>query len=237
MLGSLKRQISPLIITSVFTIVPAVLFLAAIALIAPAAGVEIQSLTKDFSAAARVPFYTGVVSNVGIYLWCAAAAICLFGFLVLWAPARRDAWFLLASGALTAMLFVDDAFLVHEVIGPYHLGIGSDSLMLSYLACTLAYLVALHRRILTTNFLILGMALGFFAMSFLADKLHDTGRLEAVTGGSQDIAFLIEDGLKLAGISAWLGYFVSTCLALIAARMKTEEQPTAHTAHALGSPP
>ena len=64
--------------------------------------------------------YYGAVSNLGVLLWTAGAAIALFGAglaLALGRPAG-EAGLLLAAGMLTGFLAIDDLFLVHENVLP-----------------------------------------------------------------------------------------------------------------------
>lgn len=86
------------------------LLLAALAL---AQFVELRfiDLTRDVFSTASIPVYTGLVSNVGAFLWVAAVAICLFARGM--APAGERG-FLLVSAAITAILLVDDFYMVHE---------------------------------------------------------------------------------------------------------------------------
>ena len=57
-------------------------------------------LTRDPAAILDVPVYVGFLSQIGILLWAATAAICLFSAAVLWRrePVDSIARFLVCSG-------------------------------------------------------------------------------------------------------------------------------------------
>jgi len=61
----------------------------------------------------------GVLSNLGIILWCAAASVCLFSAITLHQK-KSDvgAGFLYYSAFLSAYLLFDDFFQIHEEIFP-----------------------------------------------------------------------------------------------------------------------
>jgi hypothetical protein len=61
---------------------------------------------------------------------------------------------------------------------------------------TLAFLVGFRRVILEGDFLLLGLALGFFGLSVAVDVFTDRE------------LYLWEDGAKFVGIVTWLAYFV-----------------------------
>jgi hypothetical protein len=69
-------------------------------------------LMRHPTAVARMEFYTGFLSQIGIFFWAAAAAICLCSAWVLRDGRDRHSlrWFLVASGLLTLVLGIDDVF-------------------------------------------------------------------------------------------------------------------------------
>jgi len=172
----------------------ALLLLVAIAALSPQ--ITVASLTRDMAATAKVHPLTGVVSNVGILLWCATAAICLFSSnLLRQRGAHRAAGFLLWSGLMTAGLLVDDFFMFHEYLAPVHLGIDEKVVLLGYVCITAVYLLQHRRLILEADYRLLVTALVLFIGSMMIDL--------ADVGGWWNLA---EDGCKLLGIASWLGY-------------------------------
>jgi hypothetical protein len=172
----------------------ALLFLVAIAALGPQ--ITVASLTRDMAATAKVHPLTGVVSNVGILLWCATAAICLFSSnLLRQRGAHRAAGFLLWSGLMTAGLLVDDFFMFHEYLAPVHLGLDEKVVLLGYVCITAVYLLQQRRLILEADYRLLVSALVLFTGSMMIDL--------ADVGGWWNLA---EDGCKLLGIASWFGY-------------------------------
>lgn len=159
--------------------------------------------------------FLGSLSNLGVLLWCAAAAICLFSALLL-ARARRQGGagrFLLAFGLLTAWLAVDDLFLMHERLIPGLTGLPQNAIYGGYVAGVALLLIVFGRQVLRSDFLLLLLALGFFAVSVLADMWLD-----------RDFVWhhLIEDGSKLLGIVGWLGYLGRASMLAIISELSGE---------------
>ena len=74
--------------------------------------------TCDPALISNIHPFIGVLSNFGIMLWTATAAICLFSWAVLRynSGETRFSIFLLCSGLITTLLSLDDLFLLHENI-------------------------------------------------------------------------------------------------------------------------
>ncbi|MBN2350700.1 MAG: hypothetical protein JXJ22_17820 [Bacteroidales bacterium] len=160
--------------------------------------VPTENLTRDPNSIAKLPFYNGFLSQVGLFLWAATAAITLFYAYILskQATARKLRIFLGFSGAITLMLGFDDAFLLHEEFFP-GMGIPEKLVIFSYLLIIIFYLISFRTTILNSEFILLAIAFLFFGISVIIDKPGTTG--------FQFI--LIEDGSKLTGILFWLFYF------------------------------
>jgi hypothetical protein len=170
--------------------------------------VPVGTLTRDVAAIARVPLFTGVLSSLGILLWCATAAVCLFaaraadpGRIV----ARR---FLASAGAITLYLLLDDQFQIHEVVAPRLFGIGETVVFAVLGAAVAVHLLRFLRLIALTQWRWLALALVLLAVSVVADLV--TGRWLA-----SEWAFFIEDGFKWLGIVCWCRYHVGTALAAL----------------------
>ena len=170
-------------------------------------GAEPSTLTRDVVAVVDTHLYTGMLSTLGIMLWSATSSLCLLAGLALQrgGERREPSLFLLAAGLLTAALALDDAFLIHERVAPSYLHLPQIGVFLAYGGSMAAFLVFFARRILTTDFLLLGIALGFFAASMSCDVLLAYSRLET----------FLEDCSKFAGIVFWLAYFAGTAHAML----------------------
>jgi hypothetical protein len=195
LLPSAARQVRALapVLLAVYVATAAVLLAVGLQGRVPAA-----FLVRDASQVAKFPFYIGLVSHLGMLLWSAAASISLFSAAV--ARDRGLARFLLAGGLLTAWLGLDDLFTLHESAFPDYLGISEKTVLGAEILFAAAVLLGFVRVIVRTDFLILGLALAFFASS----EIFDQGFL------NQGLNYLLDDGLKLFGLVSWTTYFVRT---------------------------
>jgi len=160
---------------------------------------SVSSLTRDMAAIAHVHPLIGVVSNVGILLWCATAAICLFGRSLLRERGMyAEASFLLWAGLLTAVLLVDDLFMIHEYIAPVHFRVNEKVVLAAHACMAGAYLWSQRRLILASNYQLLAAAMALFAASILVDITNAHGWWS-----------LGEDAFKVLGIASWFGYHAS----------------------------
>lgn len=177
-----------------------VLVLVAIGLVA---NIPFGVFTQDPMALAKGKFYFGLLSNVGILFWCAAATLCFFVSTFVQGsdrqPSRR---FFLMSGLFTLILLLDDLFLLHETVLPWLLGIRQRYVLLVYLALTLLYLARYWKTIRRHYPIIMAVALALFGLSLLEDVL---------ALAPERWHYLLEDGAKLFGIITWFNYFVLIC--------------------------
>jgi hypothetical protein len=169
----------------------------------------LAEFTRDPAASTGAHPLLGVVSNIGLLCWCAAATMCFMGTAVL----RRQGSdsplhpFLLSAGLLTAALLLDDLFMLHDWFVVYDLRMDEKLLFGAYGAAVVAFLVYFRAVILASEFLLLGLALSFFAFSLAID---------ALAAETLPMQHLYEDGAKLFGIVSWLGYFGRASLEALA---------------------
>jgi hypothetical protein len=209
-------------------LVALVLYLPAVALLlgayalAQVIGFEFVVLTRDpvIVVTKEAPFYGGYLSSLGAVLWSTSAAICLFTASILRPadePSRGMRRFLLGVGALSAMLLIDDLFMVHDGLLPALVGKGERTTLLVMGTFAVILLWRCRRTIWNTRYELLASALVLFAGSLVVDR--------EIVQLPQHLHHLAEDGLKFVGIVGWCGYLVLTCTsaahhqrALIAAR-------------------
>lgn len=170
-------------------------------------GVPCGTLTRDPAAVAGVPYYTGCLSNVGIFFWAAAAAVCAFSAAALRddGDARDTRAFMLASGAFSLVVGLDDALLLHEDFFNDTVGIPQQVVLATYAILFCVYLLFFFKTIGRTDWVVLALAGAFFAVAMALDALEPSGL---------DPAFF-EDGAKLVGQVSWLAYFFGTGLAAV----------------------
>lgn len=170
---------------------------------ASVAGIDSRTLFEDLQKIADVPFYTGVLSHLGVSLWYCSVAISVFTALVLrtrpWPALRgRPDLFLAGWALLGFMLATDDLLLVHERIAPAYLRVPEEAVVLGY-AAVLGYLIVRWWLFVTrrTPVVILWLSLGCFAVSLA---------VEYASAEQTRLSIVLEDGTKLAGIALWLLY-------------------------------
>lgn len=158
-------------------------------------------LTRDLNSIMEVPFYIGFLSQIGLFLWSATVAVCMFSARILSRRATRHPLtsFLLSSGLLTMLLGLDDAFQLHEEVLPA-IGIPEIVVYASYLLLLLLYLIKYQSIIRQTEHILLIMALLFFGVSVILDILEYPPRAQ----------YVFEDGAKLVAIISWMAYFLRT---------------------------
>ena len=208
--GQQFREVIPLFL---WVWAPILLLLGLARVVTLNSDISIRQLMQDPTTVLGAPFYVGLISNIGILLWAAAASIALFIPIFL-APFINKEWrlFLLASGLLTTLLLFDDFFLLHDEILPIYLGISGKLYGLVYILLILLYLYRFQTVIRQSKYILLLMALGWFALSAGIDLTHTFLDNELVK--SQTL--LLEDGTKLMGIAHWLAYFVVVSQAVCA---------------------
>ena len=184
--------------------------LAIAALVSVYRNVPIAFVLRDPLATLQAHPLTGVLSNVGVLVWCAGAAICFLTHTLLREQEGKEEMqaFLLWSGLITSMLLLDDFFQFHDGLIPMYLGKGEDPVYLGYALITAWYLVRFRRVILASTWGVLFTALTFFALSLAVDALQDSW--------SSPWRILFEDGFKLLGIVSWSSYLIRTCVRAIA---------------------
>jgi hypothetical protein len=161
-------------------------------------GVPYGELTRDPNAIAALPFYNGLLSQAGIFLWAAAATICFFCAAAISGHSehRELMRFLIGWGVLTLLLGVDDAFQIHERVLP-EFGIPQEVMGVVYIGLTVLGILKFRGLIRQTPYALLAAALGFFAISQAFDAFWTW----------EPYPLLYEDGAKLMGIVFWLAYF------------------------------
>jgi len=148
--------------------------------------------------------YYGAMSNLGIMLWMGTAAICLFSWvaLLILQGRSRISDIALAAGTLSALLGFDDAFLVHEVIGP-ELGIPQNLVLAFYGVLALGYFALARSIAFGTDGWIFFASGSALALSLGIDVVFHT---------VSPVFVYFEDGAKFLGIACWFLFHSSVFL-------------------------
>ncbi|MBO6607593.1 hypothetical protein [Psychroserpens sp.] len=161
--------------------------------------VPLKVLTRDIVSTGDLPVYIGLLSQLGIFIWAATAAICLFASQVLHSKGNQR--YLIIASAISLYLGIDDAFLLHESVFPA-IGIHQKIVIASYGLLMAVFLWNYRKTILSTDYLLMAIAFICFATSILIDNLF-WKRSPLITN-------LLEDGAKFVGLVAWITYFART---------------------------
>ena len=103
-------------------------------------------MVRDLAQTCGYPIGVGMISNIGILLWASSGAITLF--VSISKLAERDiAKLLLMGGIFSAILCVDDFFLLHDRY------VGPDFLNITYLTMTILMLIKFWKVLLKVELL------------------------------------------------------------------------------------
>lgn len=199
------------------TFVPSLSILVALVVVSVLFRVSMPTMTRDITAIAKIHPLSGILSNLGILLWCAAASICVFAAMTLRHVTPRETYlFLLSSGLLSTYLLFDDFFSFHEDLAARYLGLEEEFVFAALGIAASAHLITFRRVILRTNFGLLLLALVFLGTSVVIDAIFDpwVRRLG-------HWKYLLEDGAKWLGIASWCSYYVDTSGRLLLSALGT----------------
>lgn len=186
-----------------YSLIPPFFIMLSAVMINQLRGITIGFLTRDPNAIGGIPYYAGVISQIGIFFWAAAATVCFFTWYLLkrFAIQSEKRPFLLFAGLLSLILGADDVFQMHEGFFP-DIGIPENIVLISYILLIVYFLINFSQQILQTNIALLFLSLIFFGLSMVVDVLFLF----------EPVRHLLEDGFKLFGITTWASYFTFTCI-------------------------
>ena len=138
--------------------------------------------------------HLGVFSQLGLIVWSAAIGAAL---LIVAQALRDDRWrdarFGASAAALTLLLCLDEALMIHEFADD-RLRFGEEAVLAALAVWLAAHLLVFRGVILGPRTLLLAATLGLFAVSTFIDLFVPQTAPVVV----------LEDALKLAGIGLWL---------------------------------
>jgi hypothetical protein len=192
------------------TFIPAISILVAVVIVSMFFNINMALITRDVTAIGKIHPLAGILSSVGILLWCVTASICFFSAIILRnIKQTANFWFLLNSAFLSIYLLLDDLFLVHEQLSSIYFGISEKIVFMFLGIAVFAYLTTYRLKIFKTNYSVLLLALGFLSFSVVIDTI--LGPLLKI--GHWE--YFIEDGFKWLGIASWCSYYTQTSLLFV----------------------
>ena len=163
--------------------------------------VPFESQFRDPAAILKAHPLTGFLSHLGVLGWWTGAAISLFAAAVL-PPGANLRRMLLTGGLLTAVLALDDMFMIHDDLAYRHLHLSQRHFLAAYLAATLLWLWSHRGQILASGPATLAIGLGCFSLSLIVDIF--------LGAWPSPWRIFLEDGFKILGIACWSGFLVRT---------------------------
>ena len=177
------------------SILPSTILYLTILFISNFYNIELSLVVRDLAQTCGYPIGVGMISNIGILLWGAAASICFFTTFS--ESINRESSKLLLLGAIfSSLLCIDDLFLLHDRY------IGPDFLNLTYLAISI-FLLVRFRRILK----IIGLFNLLISILFLGLSVFFDGVIQQIFNQNYEFTQLFEEGFKFIGIACWLNFW------------------------------
>ena len=157
--------------------------------------IKLSLVVRDLAQTCGYPIGVGMISNIGILLWGAAASICLFTTFSQEINSDSSK-LLLLGGVFSGILCIDDFFLLHDRY------IGPDFLNLTYLSISIFLLVRFRKILKRIGLFNLVISILFLGLSIFFD-----GVIQQIFNQSYDLTQLIEEGFKFLGIACWLNFW------------------------------
>lgn len=182
--------------------IPPIILLIVLGGIAGLTDIHIGEFFDDPAQIIGFDSYIGLINNLGVIIWAAAVAVCIFIFIALLrSGVDKDLpRFFLFSGLLTLILLLDDLFLIHEWLA----GFTTEFIApVVFLVLFIILVFRFRKVILETEYFLMIIAVGLFGISFILDFSQSTDI--TILGGG--IRATLEDGCKFLGIISWLTYF------------------------------
>ena len=159
-----------------------------------------EQLLLDPNSYSRLPWYSGMVSNLGILGWTTGAVSAAGGAWIAKLGGRAAAAEMFRGGSLlSVLLLLDDLFQLHVVVTKA-LDVPKVAFYGVYIALGTWWGLANRAEVMRTRWQLLVAAGAALAGSAIADQLAPQ------TGNG----LVVEDSLKFLGILAWAQFYVIT---------------------------
>ncbi len=176
-------------------ILPSLAIYISILFITSNAGIETSLVLRDLLQTCDYPIGVGMISSLGVILWAAASAICLFSYTSNLINKKSYKRLVIIGGFFSGLLCLDDLFLLHD-----KKQINQDILYTIYIALAIFLIIKFGHLIKEIDiYAFLGSAF-LLALSVISDIFQDFLPINYET------VQILEEGFKFIGITAWL-YF------------------------------
>jgi hypothetical protein len=202
-LSNIFNKRSLILIAKIF--LPGILFLAIMACFSFLSDFHFDLLSRDPIQLLNGKPYYGIISNIGIIMWCATSAILFFSSKLLSRDKghKQATLFLFFGGLLSLMMLIDDLFMMHDVVFPEYLNIDEEIFYVIYGLTVISIFYIYRKIILNSDYIFLILSFALLGASVMTD--------EALTVGLVlNHPYLVEDSLKFLGIISWCAYFTRT---------------------------
>ena len=178
-------------------LIPAAIFYVLTIALMMGVGFEISEIIRDAAQVTDQSSFLGFVSNIGVWLWVAAATLGLFAGLMYRSQAPSSLrQLLLLCGLLSLLLALDDFFMLHDNY------LEQEVFYALYAVLLLAILARHNRDILQVDPVAFVVAGSLLALSIMTD----------ITQNSLPLGYWItqvsEEAFKFGGIATWLYFTV-----------------------------
>lgn len=181
-----------------------------------------EELFLDAATVSNLPWYTGVMSSIGVLAWTVGAVACAGGAWVANQTRRPSAGRFLGVGALvSATLLADDLLQLHSVALPRALGLPKPLAIAVICLPALAWLALFVAEIARTRWVILAASLVCLGGSLGVDQVFSP------TGAS---GLIVEDGLKFVGVLTYALYCTLTAVDITRSTISAAMSPRSATA-------
>ena len=177
------------------SILPSSILYLAILTVSNFYNIKLDLVVRDLAQTCGYPIGVGMLSNIGILFWGAAASINLFTAFSE-SINKESSKLLLLGGFLSVLLCIDDFFLLHDRY------IGPDFLNLSYLSISIFLLVRFQKILKKIGFSNLVISILFLGLSIFFD-----GVIQQIFNQSYELTQLFEEAFKFIGIACWLNFW------------------------------
>ena len=181
-----------------FSILPSAILYLAILYISNFYNIKLSIVVRDLAQTCGYPIGVGMISNIGILLWGAAASICFFTTF-LESISSESSKLLLLGGLFSGLLCIDDFFLLHDRY------VGPDFMNLTYLSISIFLLVRFRKLLKKIGLLNLIVSILFLGLSVFFD-----GVIQQIFNQSYELTQFFEEGFKFIGIACWLNFWCKT---------------------------